>query len=419
MDTKHIFDLIENRKDELFELLGSLIRINSENFRYSGNEKEIAEYIHKLCREMGLESSIYSPMDIDDFENHPDYFPGRNLENRYNVTACWKGIENRDELMLMGHTDTVEIGDLKNWDKDPLSGEVSDGKIWGRGVGDDKYALAVVLFLIKLLKEEGFVPKANLLFAAYCDEEHGGSHGALAAVLKNPCPHIVNIDCCEDQIWHCASGGQGMRYCYHTKDSVSSAKQAADAIPVIMDIIEPFAERRRSELTENRFYAGTDIADITFRYLGVKVGDNGTDLGRGELGFTFYTDKSKEEIYSELAGLEKILKESLEPMGLISDGFIPRTRFFHYVFCEPNSEDITKMLAASREATGKEPIVCGSTLSDLSVISKYGSSRAFGFGLGRDFGKPGGAHQSNEYIECDKLVEFTKTIAAYILRVLG
>jgi len=69
--------------------------------------------------------------------------------------------------------------------------------------------------------------------------------------------------------------------------------------------------------------------------------------------------------------------------------------------------------------TGKEPIVCGSCLSDLSVISKYGSSRAYGFGAGRGFSEPGGAHQPNEYIECEKFLEYTKVIAAYILKVLG
>ena len=77
------------------------------------------------------------------------------------------------------------------------------------------------------------------------------------------------------------------------------------------------------------------------------------------------------------------------------------------------------MVAAATEATGKAPIVCGSCLSDLSVISKYGSSEAFAFGMGRDFSLPGGAHQPNEYIECDKLVEFTKTIAAYIVNTMG
>lgn len=419
METKRLFELIDERKGELFELLSSFIRINTENFITHGNEKPLAEYIHQLCQEMGLESELYSPMDVADFEHHPDYMEGHSLENRYNVIAKMPGKENQDELMLMGHTDTVQIGDLVNWEKDPLSGEISDGKIWGRGAGDDKYALATTLFLLKIFKEEGFVPKANLLFSAYVDEEYGGSHGALAAVLHDPCPHIVNIDCREDQIWHCGSGGQEAKYFFHTKETVDSAKLTAKAIPVILEVMETFAENRKRELEENRFYAGTIIPETSLRYMGIKAGNNGMDLGVGEIYFVYYTDKTKEEIYGEFAELEKVLSDRLEPLGIIGDGFKPQTRFFHYVYCEPDSDDIKTMLEASREATGEEPLVCGSCLSDLSVISKYGSSAAYGFGMGRDFSKPGGAHQPNEYIECDKFVQFTKTIGAYILKMLG
>lgn len=419
MDTKHILKLIDERKEELFELLSSLVKINSENFRTHGNEEEIAKYIHSLCESLGLESELYSPLEIKDFEKHPDYLSGRNLENRYNVTARLRGEENVDELMLMGHSDTVEIGDIKNWDKNPLSGEISDGKIWGRGVNDDKYALATSLFIIKLLKEQGFIPKKNLLFTAYVDEERGGSHGALAAVLKYPCHRIVNMDCSEDRIWHCASGGQGAYYTFHTLNTVDSVMPIASALPIVLEEIEKFGDRRRNELNKNRFYRGTNIPETALRYMDIHLGNDGKDLGTGRISFTYYTDKTKEEIQDEFELLERTLKKRLEPLGIIGDGITPRTRFFHYVFCEPDSEDIKAMLDASFEATGKKPIVCGSTLSDLSVISKYGSNRAFAFGIGRDFSLLGGAHQPNEFIECDKLIEFTKTIALYIINTMS
>jgi len=117
--------------------------------------------------------------------------------------------------------------------------------------------------------------------------------------------------------------------------------------------------------------------------------------------------------------LADTLAQKLLPLGIIGDGFTPTTRFFHYVECAPDSEDILLMLEAAREATGKEPLVCGACQSDLSVISKYGSSRAFGFGVGREFSKAGGAHQANEFIECDRLVDYAKTIAAYIIKMLS
>ena len=119
MEERKVYDLIEERKDELFGLLSKLIKINSENFVTCGNEEECAKYIHEYCQSIGLESDIFSPMDVDGFEKHPDYMQGKNLENRYNVVSRYKGIEEKDELMLMAHTDTVRIGDITTWEKDP------------------------------------------------------------------------------------------------------------------------------------------------------------------------------------------------------------------------------------------------------------------------------------------------------------
>ena len=419
MEIKDLCRLIDENKDTLFSLLSSLIKIDSENFGDHGNEEACAKYVHSLCEKMGLNSQWYSPLSLENFLENPDYFPGRGLENRYNVSAVWQGSENINELMLMGHIDTVVIGDRSNWNADPLSGEIKDGKVFGRGACDDKYAVAAALFLIQLLKEAGFKPKKNLVFAAYCDEELGGSHGALAAVLKDPCNRIVNMDGKEDQIWHCASGGQVTTYRYHTVDTVDSAEKAAMAIPVVIDGLKEFAKRRREELEANPFYAGTIIPGTSMRYTEVRAGNNGADLGVGELQFGYYTDKTKDEIYAEFAQIEIELNEKLAPMGIQGDGFIPYTRFFHYGYCDPGCKAIQDMLDAAQEATGSQPKVCGSCLSDLSIILKYSNADAYGFGAGRNFYDEGGAHQPNEYIECDKLVEYTKTIGAYILKVLG
>lgn len=419
MDSKYLCDLIDKNQEELYNLLIELIGINSENFGSHGNEEECAKYIYSKCLSLGLECDIYSPLDIENFEKNPDYIPGHHLENRYNVTARWRGRENYDQLMLMGHLDTIEIGNLSNWNFDPLTGQLRDGKIYGRGACDDKYALATVMFIIKLLKEEGFIPKANLLFSAYSDEEHGGSHGAMAAVLKYPCENIVNMDGREGQIWHCASGGQDVTYRYHVDKTVDSAEMTAKAFPIVMEELAKFAQRREDELEHNCFYSGTIIPSSSLRYTEISAGSHGIDMGVGKLQFTYYTDKNKEEIYKEFSEIHAVLSEKLKPMNIISDGFLPGSRFFHYGYCDPKSDNIQEMLCAAEEANGNQPIVCGSCLSDLSIILKYGSPKAFAFGAGRDFSKPGGAHQPDEYIECEKLLAYAKTIAIYILRMLS
>lgn len=419
MDRTTLCNLIDSRKEELYDLLCKLIRINSENFGAYGNEQACPAYIRDLCLELGMETEMYSPLDIPGYREHPDYLDGRHLENRYNVSAIWRGKTDENELMLMGHSDTVEIGDRQMWSFEPLLGEVRDGKIWGRGACDDKYALATALFLIKLLKEQGFTPKKNLVFSAYCDEERGGSNGALTAVLRDPCKRVVNMDCKNFEIWQCASGGGNLTYRFHTEKPVDSAVHAAKAMNVVMEVLERFAANRREELSRNPFYQDTIIPGTSFRYMGIHAGNDGADLGVGRLKVTFYTDKTKEEIFAELAELEEVLKERLTPMGVISDGFGLSTRFFHYTYTDPNNASILDMCEAAREVSGRELNVCASCLSDLSVILKYGSPDAYGFGIGRDFNAYGGAHQPDEFIECDKLVEYAKIIGTYILKTLG
>ena len=418
MDKQAVFAKIEEKQEELFRILSALVQIDSQSFGGSGREKEAAEYIHSLCQEMGLQSSLYSPMELEGFAEHPDYMPGRNLEDRYNVTAVWKGEEDVNELMLMAHTDTVQTGDPANWTLDPLSGAILDGKIYGRGAGDDKSGIAVMLFVTKVLKEMGFTPRANCLLNAYCDEEYGGSHGALAAVLRDPCNRVLNLDATSDVVVSCATGGGEMMYHFHSAQPVDSSRSVARALPVAMDVIDEFADRRRLELEQNRYYGGTVVPSQALRYIGVKAGENGQDLGVGQLHFVYYTDKTKEEIFPEFDQMDAVLRQRLEPLGMVSDGFYPTTRFFHYVTCEPDHPHVLDYLEAAKAVTGTAPAVCGGGLGDQSVIAKYGCPSAISIGCIRNFEQAGGAHQPNEYVECEKLLEFAKIIAAYILNVL-
>ena len=107
MDIKQLCEVIDQRQEELYDLLCRLIKINSENFSSHGNESECPQYIEELCKELGLETDLYSPLDLEGFADHPDYREGRHLENRLNLTAVWKGKEDVNGLQIMGHHDTV------------------------------------------------------------------------------------------------------------------------------------------------------------------------------------------------------------------------------------------------------------------------------------------------------------------------
>lgn len=411
--------IIDSRKEELFSLLASLIRINSENFGHTGREREVAAFIRDYCETVGVPCRMYSPLEAPGMTEHPDYRPGRDLENRYNVTAVLPGASDENGLALMAHLDTEPIGDVKNWHVDPLGGEIRDGIIYGRGASDDKYAVAVALFLLKILAEAGWQPRENLVVTAYGDEERGGSHGALAGSILYPAKRIVSMDGHAGEIWNCASGGGCLRYRFHTAVPVSGVSLTAKGLPIVMEEIEKFGDNRRREMGENPYCVGTEIPGDALRFMHAMAGRDASDWGSGEVALSFYTDRDKDAVYAELDAVDQRIRERLAAIGIVGDGFIATTRHFHYGACAPDCAAITDLIAAAKDATGRDLRVCGSCLSDLSVIMKYGSPEAFGFGWGRGFTEEGGAHQPNECIRCDSLVEYTKIMGEYILRTLG
>lgn len=75
-------------------------------------------------------------------------------------------------IMLNGHLDTVALGDERAWQVPPLSGEVVDGQLWGRGSVDMKSAVACMAFAARDAVAQGF--KGTLSVTAVVQEEIGG-----------------------------------------------------------------------------------------------------------------------------------------------------------------------------------------------------------------------------------------------------
>jgi len=92
------------------------------------------------------------------------------------------------------------------------------------------------------------------------------------------------------------------------------------------------------------------------------------------------------------------------------------TRFFHFVKSDYQNSYVVKTLAKSaKETSGRTLIPSGAVLSDLSLIVKNGSPNAVAFGVGRAFDVYGGAHQRDENISCDNLLEFAKIMGSFLM----
>jgi acetylornithine deacetylase/succinyl-diaminopimelate desuccinylase family protein len=80
-------------------------------------------------------------------------------------------------LLIHSHYDTQPAGDPARWESDPYVAALRDGRIYGRGAGDDKGSVAVQLAALLALDRAGFIPPYEVLFAFVADEESGGDRG--------------------------------------------------------------------------------------------------------------------------------------------------------------------------------------------------------------------------------------------------
>ena len=160
-------------QDEVVQLASDLIRIDSTNTGDSGSsigEREAAEWVMERLTEVGLD-----PVYIESGA------PGRG-----NVIVRVPGVDQqRGALLVHCHLDVVPA-DAREWSVHPLSGEVADGFLWGRGAVDMKGMVAMSLAVLRQLVRDGVTPPRELVFAFLADEESGGFFGARWLVQYRP-----------------------------------------------------------------------------------------------------------------------------------------------------------------------------------------------------------------------------------------
>jgi succinyl-diaminopimelate desuccinylase len=146
---KHVELFRHISQKEVVELTQKLVRFKSIN--PPGNELEIALYIGDLLKKEGLEVEVL-----------------KHSDSRGSVVAKLVGGEDPG-LIYCGHLDVVPAeGD---WQRDPFSGDVSEGKIWGRGTTDMKAGVAAMIAAASAAAREGLALKGPLYLSFTAGEE--------------------------------------------------------------------------------------------------------------------------------------------------------------------------------------------------------------------------------------------------------
>ena len=81
--------------------------------------------------------------------------------------------EQKGDIVMHGHMDTVPVGPLDRWTHDPFSSEIVDGRLYGRGACDMKGPVAALAETLILYAEERH--SKPLVVLTTSDEESGCS----------------------------------------------------------------------------------------------------------------------------------------------------------------------------------------------------------------------------------------------------
>jgi succinyl-diaminopimelate desuccinylase len=164
-------DKIEDKKDSMIELTQDLIKIPTLN-PPGENYREICEYLDTRLSRAGFATELIRAKDAP---GDSDQYP------RWNIVARREGQKDGECVHFNSHTDVVEVG--SGWTFDPFGGQLSDGKIYGRGACDMKGGLAASIIAVEAFLEIFSTFNGAIEISGTADEETGG-YGGVAYLAK-------------------------------------------------------------------------------------------------------------------------------------------------------------------------------------------------------------------------------------------
>lgn len=131
----------------------ALLRFNTVD--PPGTEREAVEYVKQVFEKEGI------PVQIFALPNEP---------HRPNLVARLRGNGSKRPILIMGHTDVVNVDPAK-WTFPPFSATRDGGYVYGRGAVDDKDHVAAGMMLMLMLKRMNMPLDRDVIFLAESGEE--------------------------------------------------------------------------------------------------------------------------------------------------------------------------------------------------------------------------------------------------------
>ena len=242
----------------MIELTSQLVKFNTTSPNPGEepvDDKECQQYVAQQLKPLGFEVDLWEP-NTEKLSHYPFSFKEQSFKKRPILAAKLKGTGGGRSMILNAHIDVVPTGAPTCWNRNPWSGDVHDGKVYGRGSCDMKSGAAAIIATAEILNELGIQLKGDLTIETVLDEEINGmgtvaclerGYKADAAIIPEP----SNLD-----LWIAT---RGLLWAKATIDGKSGHAElnhphwreggAVNAIEKASDVLECF-RRLESEWTK-------------------------------------------------------------------------------------------------------------------------------------------------------------------------
>jgi acetylornithine deacetylase len=414
-----ISEAVEAARTELIAFLQKMVQTAS----LPDHEHDVQNLIAQKLRSLGLEVEIV-PSNFADLRDHPAFGDdGFSPGERINVVGRWAGSQAGEgkSLILNGHVDVVPVGDLSLWDTSPWSGEIRDGKLYGRGSCDMKAGLCAGIFAVDVLQRLGYQPAQDVLIESVIGEESGGI-GSLTTIVKGyTADAVILLEPTRLEISPVQSGALTFRLNVPGRSIHAAMKpygvSAIEKFALLLNAINDLEAQRHKNFRHPLYEDPNNIAPINIGT--VRGGEWHSTVpeevvAEGRMGVL-----PGESTESARRALEEVIQRAAE-----SDLWLrehpPRLEWFEGQFESgetPLDHPIIQHLAAAhQQVVGSAPTMRGVTYgSDMRLFTNHAKIAATHYGPG-DVSM---AHAVNEFVPLEEVVTATKVVANVITQWCG
>ena len=320
-------------------------------------------------------------------------------------------------IMMDSHTDTVGIGNPKEWKWDPYQGKVENGYVYGRGAVDQRAGMACMVYAAKLIKELDLLGDYTLWVVGSVQEEDCDGLSWLYILREDGIhPELVVItEPSSLQVYRGHRGRMEIEVHLHGRSCHASAPERGDNPIYKMNRLVREIEELNFRLADDPFLGKGTVAVTEIRSLSPSLCAVPSTCSI-HLDRRLTTGETKESAIAEIRALPSAQDAEIEILEYRQPAYTglvyPMEKYYPTWVLKEDHPGVVAAVETFKHINGVPPVVDKWTFSTNGVGSMgVCGVPTMGFGPGDEVD----AHSVGERVSIEHLVKAVQLYAAFPL----